>query len=431
MAVCNMTFLTHMGTPEEPASLSRYVKMLSRTNIKEKNPDLNASHALLEQVGTAHILALMTQQLAGVTDNGGLASVVADGSYVGLVDRLVDEFLPLGKVNQIREDATEAGRARYKPPENPPRRIQTPASTQGEARTQMERQLREELKAQEAAEKKREEAELYKDRDFVNEDALLFIRDFLIYWDGYSGLRSGDSGRFEKHLEMVGAMFQGTPRLKNYRNAMMDFNATRSIEWTKEMRELWMLNCFVNLGGEANKFLAIDEFNEWIVRGVKRTYNQLGSLRSTNFTCDVISPNLMPLRDSYQAVLKSSGAHDWGYRHSKVDAKIDIRTIADDMMVKERIFVRTPGRIKTDASSAARQLVPRKDTFMEGMKVLVAGDSIVKFTTRKYDDLGGTMQDDFDEEADEMEGADIDFENNLEDEEMFDTNLDEDMDDVW
>ena len=193
-----------------------------------------------------------------------------------------------------------------------------------------------------------------------------------------------------------------------------------------------MLNCFVNHGGEAYKFLAIDEFNEWIVRGaLKRTYNQLRSLRSTNFTCDVISPNLMPLRDSYQAVLKSSGAHDWGYRHSKVDAKIDIRTIADDMMVKERIFVRTPGRIKTDASSAARQLVPRKDTFMEGMKVLVAGDSIVKFTTRKYDDLGGTMQDDFDEEADKMEGADIDFENNLEDEEMFDTNLDEDMDDVW
>ena len=53
-------------------------------------------------------------------------------------------------------------------------------------------------------------------------------RDFLVYFDGHSALRSGDSGRFEKHLQIVGIMYQGMPGLKNYRQATMEFNATRA-----------------------------------------------------------------------------------------------------------------------------------------------------------------------------------------------------------
>ena len=67
-------------------------------------------------------------------------------------------------------------------------------------------------------------------------------------------------------------MFQGLPRLKNYRQATIDFNATRACEWTPEMDEFWLLNTSVNMSGKPDKFLAIDEFNEWIVRALKRVY---------------------------------------------------------------------------------------------------------------------------------------------------------------
>ena len=215
-------------------------------------------------------------------------------------------------------------------------------------------------------------------------------------------MRSGDSGRFDRHLQMVGVMFQGIPRLKNYRYATMDFNAKRSVSWTDEMLELWMLNCFVNLDGKPNKFIAIDEYNEWIVRGVKRTYNQLGSFRSTEFTCNVISPNLMALRDSYQGILKSSGAHDWGYRHADVDAHSDVLQVVKDL-VDNRVFVRTKGRTRVGSDENAEMLVPSVDTFSEGMEALILGDSIARYVDKKYNDQGATVPDDSPENEEEAE----------------------------
>ena len=177
------------------------------------------------------------------------------------------------------------------------------------------------------------------------------------------------------------------------RFADVDFNATRSIEWTDEMLELWMLNCFVNLDGKPDKFIAIDEFNEWIVRGVKRTYNQLGSFRSTEFTCNVISPNLMPLRDSYQGVLRSSGAHDWGYRHADVNARSDVLQVAK-ALVESRVFFHTAGRTRVTASSNAEMLIPSADTFMGGMEAFASSDSISRYVAKKYNDLGATVPED-------------------------------------
>ena len=400
MAACNMLYVTHTGKKSYPGSLASFIELLGRTKVKEKCPDLNASHKLLEHVGTAHILALL-MRLARVSDVDQFKRVVENGTYVRLVGKLVDEYLPVGKVEGMRRDATAAGRARYTPPEDPPTRIRIPVSTQGDARAELEKQ-RDEQKARKAAEKEREEKELLRDRDFVHENALLFLRDFLIYWDGYTALRSGDSGRFDRHLQMVGVMFQGIPRLKNYRYATMDFNAKRSVSWTDEMLELWMLNCFVNLDGKPNKFIAIDEYNEWIVRGVKRTYNQLGSFRSTEFTCNVISPNLMALRDSYQGILKSSGAHDWGYRHADVDAHSDVLQVVKDL-VDNRVFVRTKGRTRVGSDENAEMLVPSVDTFSEGMEALILGDSIARYVDKKYNDQGATVPDDSPENEEEAE----------------------------
>ena len=226
-----------------------------------------------------------------------------------------------------------------------------------------------------------------KDRDLPYENAYLLLRDFLIYYDGYNALRSGDSGRFEKHLQMVGVMYQGMPKLKHYRQLILDFNAVRALEWTDEMRELWLSNAFVNLTGKPNKFIAIDEFNEWVVRAVKRVYNQHGSIPSTDFTCDIISPNVMPMRESYRGILKSSGAPDWGYKRSRVEINKDIEMVVHELS-KGRVFTYTPGRTKL----AGLPLVPDADTFMEGIEAIVTGDTIAKYVHAKLNDNGGYVK---------------------------------------
>jgi hypothetical protein len=52
MALIHAVYLSHPGKPDgrDPASLSKFVKLLGRTKIKDKCPNLNASHELLIQV---------------------------------------------------------------------------------------------------------------------------------------------------------------------------------------------------------------------------------------------------------------------------------------------------------------------------------------------------------------------------------------------
>ena len=140
MAVCNMLYVTHTGKKSHPGTLASFIELLGRTKVKEKCPDLNASHKMLEHVGVAHILALL-MHIARVSNVEQLGRVVEDGSYVRLVGKLVDEYLPVGKVEGMRRDATTAGRARYTPSEDPPTRIRIPVSTQGDARAELEKQL--------------------------------------------------------------------------------------------------------------------------------------------------------------------------------------------------------------------------------------------------------------------------------------------------
>ena len=423
MALIHMIYLSNMGRKDgkEPGSMSRFIKLLSRTKVTAKCPDLNAAHDLLMQVGLGHILAALAR-LAGVTTIEQLGTKVSDGSWVGLIERLVDEMLSLDHVDKMRNEATEAGNTRYEQSE----RASAAAAAASAAaitsavaaallpaggsqdtaaqRTASARAAR--AQSKKAAQKLRLQEQM-RDRDIAHENALLLLTQFLIYLDGHSALRSGDSGRFEKHLDIVGVQFQGMPQLKNYRASTMDFNATRAIEWTPEMRELWLSNCFVNLAGKPNKFIAIDEFNEWVVRAIKRVYNPMGSIRSTKFTCERISPNVVSMRTSYRGVLKSSGAPDYGYKHSHVQDRHDVTAIFN-LLVKEKVFTKTPGRISvvapvddetdddlSDAETDTLALVPSTDTFMKGITALFSGEPVAKYVEGRELGLGGAVAADF------------------------------------
>jgi hypothetical protein len=222
MALIHAIYLSHPGRPDgrDPASLSKFVKLLGRTKVKEKCPDLNASHELLTQVCEGHVLAALIQR-TGVDGFEELRGKISSGAWREAVESIANDWVQLDFVDRMREDArSEAERATTTSDEGP---------ISGETVKQSQSRIK---KASEKGEAER--------RDVVFENALLLMLQGLLYTDYHDALRSGDSGRLEKSSDIVCMMFHGLKRLKNYRYLSLDFKACREIEWTPEMRELWL-----------------------------------------------------------------------------------------------------------------------------------------------------------------------------------------------
>jgi hypothetical protein len=146
------------------------------------------------------------------------------------------------------------------------------------------------------------------------------------------------------------------------------------------------LNCVVNLSGAEGKFLAIDEFNEWIVRSVKDLYNASGTIQSTKFTCEVISPNVIPLHNARRSVLQSSRAPTYGYKHTQPDDKRDVMAIVS-LLLEEKVFCYTPGRdISTDENLRA---IPSRDLYWSGLEAIHKGDVLEKYVKKKLAHMAG------------------------------------------
>jgi hypothetical protein len=148
------------------------------------------------------------------------------------------------------------------------------------------------------------------------------------------------------------------------------------------------LNCVVNLNGKDGKFIAIDEFNEWIVRAVKDVYNASGTFQSTKFTCDVISPNVIPLHQASHKVLHSSGAPTYGYKHARVDDQRDVKAIVSHLL-EQKVFSFTPGRdISTDKNLRA---IPATDLYSAGVDAIHDGDILDRYVQSKLAHRAGAV----------------------------------------
>jgi hypothetical protein len=167
------------------------------------------------------------------------------------------------------------------------------------------------------------------------------------------------------------------------------------------------------LSGQSNrqgwKFLAIDEFNEWIVRAVKDVYNTSGTIQSSNFTLNVVSPNVIPLHHASRKVLESSGAPTYGYKHARVDDTRDIKAIVSQVL-DEKVFCYTPGR-ETTIDEDLRS-IPSTDLYSAGVDAIRGGVVLERYVLKKlaliagelggFDDEGGAN--DLDTASEEQDG---------------------------
>jgi hypothetical protein len=178
-----------------------------------------------------------------------------------------------------------------------------------------------------------------------------------------------------------------------------------------EMRELWLLNCLVNLTGKDGNFLAIDEFNEWIVRAVKDVYNTSGTIQSSNFTLNIVSPNVIPLHHASRKVLESSGAPTYGYKHARVDDTRDVKAIVSQLL-DEKVFCYTPGRESTIDEDL--RSIPSTDLYTTGVDAIRGGVVWERYIEKKlaliagelggFDDEGAANLNDVDAAIEEQEG---------------------------
>jgi len=224
MAMIHMIYLTHMGSSDgrDPASLWKFVKMLGRTEISAKCPNLNAAHDLLTQASDAHIFAALIEW-CGVADfNSQVSEIVASGRWRTQVEEMVADWLQLNTVDVLRRKATSEAIQRLHETQNVTSQIRSAVRRKKLTKSDIE-------------------SETLNHRDIVFDTTILFLIHSLIYIDFHDAIRIGDSGQVEKSLNIATVMFQGSGSSKsNYRNLTLDLKASRVKEWTPEMHELWL-----------------------------------------------------------------------------------------------------------------------------------------------------------------------------------------------
>jgi hypothetical protein len=238
MAAIHMQYNSHMGRPDgrDPGSMTRFIKLLGRTKVSEKTPNLNAAHELLTQVSEGHVLTALMHKCR-VQNMQELDRKVESGEWKAQVEDMVAD-LAFDHVDTLREEAEGQAGSEFDDAE---------MQAHTEAASQV---VRESAAQQQSRRKKTVKEAVLQRRDIVYENAILFLTHSLIYTDFCDSIRSGDTGRLEKSLDILMVMFQGLPKMKNYRYQTLDFKALRTRLWTEEMRELWLWNAVLNLSGQ-------------------------------------------------------------------------------------------------------------------------------------------------------------------------------------
>jgi len=108
----------------------------------------------------------------------------------------------------------------------------------------------------------------------------------------------------------------------------------------------------------------------------KATYNPTGTFQSTQFTCDVVSPNIISLRDSTHQILEMSEAPSGGYAHTHPNDNKDVFAILGQLL-KEKVFHHNPGRRNTNDTK------PSRDLYRDGVTALCTTDILAKYVAKK------------------------------------------------
>lgn len=397
------------GRPDgrDPGSLRRIAALLGRNRVFDsKNvKDYSAMHRLLVQTHKAHLVvaaiavASRSFPLVNVYDPESLAKWLAEdvSMLTELVERMVKDLMGPMQVNKMWEEARKLGEEQYKKMRTRLKEKLEKIPRGGRARNGLGR---EEVagvagEGNERGNKKKKSAvslnvndyktlsALTKSKDGIiervtqdvrdvgYENFILMLQHTTMYVDFYSAVRKGDSGRVERSLDMHTIFFHGTRRW-NYARELLDLQIERRVEWSDDMRGVWLRNILLNLSGGEGKFMGIDEVNEYVVRELKDGLNPRGTIQSRVYLQETVSRNVMSYRAVKRTMTRTIGIPYGGSNHSKVDDRRDILTIID-LLLQEGVGQYKKGRRTTGNAANPLEIKESIDAFAVGMEELGSG----------------------------------------------------------
>ena len=206
-------------------------------------------------------------------------------------------------------------------------------------------------------------------RDVVQGNALLLLNCALVYLDFADACRSGYSGRVKRCIQIFTVMFQGT-KFTNYAAECLHSAASIKHIWKPQFKfkQAWLDYCLINPDGRT--FCAVDRHGETVIRENKDKVRPSANAKSDDFLRKPVARNIPTLRACKAAMYRSTGAIDYGYRHSSVDTPHDVALISNTLS-EARVFEMVRGR----GSSTAEMV----DSFAQGTRAVAVGWVLKKY----------------------------------------------------
>ncbi|KAF9117910.1 hypothetical protein BGW39_001672 [Mortierella sp. 14UC] len=168
--------------------------------------------------------------------------------------------------------------------------------------------------------------EYSKQRGTANTNAMLFIRDMLVYLELTAAIKCGDVGRIEEVLKTITIMFQATST-KNYGNQLLRFAYDIRHTWSDVRKDAIFQSWLVNVSGKENAWVPADLYQEHTNLLTKVRYAGSGSNRSWKYLELSTSMNVRLYGEIQEKVEEEFGVTFNNNHHSTVSTKEDVSRI--------------------------------------------------------------------------------------------------------
>ena len=217
------------------------------------------------------------------------------------------------------------------------------------------------------------------DRNLDLENMLLFVQQALIVRIFGQAMRQGDSGRVINCISFFTVWFQDSGCF-NYASGTLRLLVCLRRLWSEDLRRYWMETCLITTSGKENSFVALDEFNEYIVREVKEMIANNVTPATDSHLRNTLSLLITLMWDARRKIADEMDANIFDFHSSKVDSWRDIKLIADNILQSGILSGITQDTMEEETQS------PAPDLLMNGMAKLATIEPLDKLKDSWYDE---------------------------------------------
>jgi hypothetical protein len=240
---------------------------------------------------------------------------------------------------------------------------------------------------------------------------IVLLKHGLLLLTFHSAMRIGDTGLMINGLKFISVWFQASNNHK-YAAECLKLTACLNCVYSKRLAKFWMENALVNLSGKQGGFMALDAWNEHIVKEVKAMIPDNLTATTSAHARNTCSLLIMNFRDIRKRVAEQVEAKIFDHHSSRVSPWKDSAAVANKLL-SDKIAER-----EVAADSRGEVLVSSgRNLYFNGLAALASGEGIWKLKNRwieleDYDvnDADSDHDDDLsdwsqaDSESDEEEG---------------------------